>query len=75
MLGSATFLNSTHLESVMASQRDRREFLKKSSAIVAASAMTTGIARHAHAAGSDEIRFCVVGCGGRGTGARKKRES
>lgn len=53
----------------MASQRNRREFLKKSSAVVAASAISTGIVRHAHAAGSDEIKFCVVGCGGRGTGA------
>ncbi|MGM0488782.1 MAG: Gfo/Idh/MocA family protein [Planctomycetota bacterium] len=45
----------------------RRDFLKTSSAM----AMVTGIglARSAHAAGSDEIRIALVGCGGRGTGA------
>jgi hypothetical protein len=32
-------------------------------------AMVGSIARTAHAAGTDEIRFCLIGCGGRGTGA------
>ena len=27
------------------------------------------IARTAHAAGSDELKICLIGCGGRGTGA------
>ena len=28
-----------------------------------------GIARTAHAAGSDQIKVALIGCGGRGTGA------
>ena len=47
----------------------RREFLKNSSAVVAVGAVASQVPPHVHAAGSDEIRFCVVGCGGRGTGA------
>ena len=47
----------------------RRTFLKSSAAAVAGTALAGTIARTAHAAGSDEIKFCLVGCGGRGTGA------
>lgn len=47
----------------------RRSFLKTSSAVLAGTALSGSIARTAHAAGSDEIKFCLVGCGGRGTGA------
>lgn len=47
----------------------RREFLRTSGQITAASALL-GIATPAvHAAGSDTIRVALVGCGGRGTGA------
>ncbi len=53
----------------MSTERNRRDFIKKSSAVVATSVIANQISKHAHAAGSDEIRFCVVGCGGRGTGA------
>jgi myo-inositol 2-dehydrogenase/D-chiro-inositol 1-dehydrogenase len=45
----------------------RREFLKTSSA--AALTGTLSATRSAHAAGSDEIRIALIGCGGRGTGA------
>lgn len=45
----------------------RRSFLKSGSA--AALATGVGLARSAHAAGSDQIRIALVGCGGRGTGA------
>ena len=45
----------------------RRRFLRTSS--VAAVAGTLGIARAAHAAGGDEIKVALIGCGGRGTGA------
>ncbi len=48
---------------------DRRSFLKTSTAAAAGAALTSTIAKTAHAAGSDEIRFVLVGCGGRGTGA------
>ena len=50
---------------------NRRSFLKTSSAAAAGAALTSTIARTAHAAGSDEIRFVLVGCGGRGSGATK----
>lgn len=45
----------------------RRQFLKATSAL----ALTTGLgfARAAHAAGSDQIRIALIGCGGRGKGA------
>lgn len=47
----------------------RRTFLKSTSAGVAGAALAGSVAQTAHAAGSDEIRFVLVGCGGRGTGA------
>ena len=53
-------------------QPSRREFLKKSTSTIAAGAAvvgTLGVARGAHAAGSDVIRVALVGSGGRGTGA------
>jgi hypothetical protein len=45
----------------------RRDFLKTSSALAITSSLAIG--RSAHAAGSDEIRLALVGCGGRGAGA------
>ncbi|MDG2206648.1 MAG: Gfo/Idh/MocA family oxidoreductase [Pirellulales bacterium] len=53
----------------MSQPRDRRTFLKTTSALISTGVLGSQAARNAHAAGSDEIRFCVVGCGGRGTGA------
>ncbi len=48
----------------------RRKFLKQSTiAAAGAAAVATNVARTAHAAGSDEIKFVVIGCGGRGSGA------
>jgi predicted dehydrogenase len=44
----------------------RREFVKSTAAIAAA---PLAVAAGAHAAGSDEIRVGLIGCGGRGTGA------
>ena len=44
----------------------RREFVKTSAA---ATAVPLAVARFAHAAGSDEIKVGLIGCGGRGTGA------
>ena len=46
----------------------RRTFLK-GSGVVAGTALGGLTIPSAHAAGSDEIRFVVIGCGGRGTGA------
>ncbi|OHB80808.1 MAG: hypothetical protein A2W31_00220 [Planctomycetes bacterium RBG_16_64_10] len=49
----------------------RRQFIKTSSAIVASGALAggLGVARSAHAAGSDQIKIALIGCGGRGAGA------
>jgi len=48
----------------------RRDFLKRSAlAAGAAAAIQSGIARSAHAAGSDLLKFALIGCGSRGTGA------
>jgi myo-inositol 2-dehydrogenase / D-chiro-inositol 1-dehydrogenase len=49
----------------------RREFLKGSTAAIVTSALagSLSIARSAHAAGDDEIKIALIGCGGRGTGA------
>ena len=49
----------------------RREFLKGTTAAAAGIALVGGldIARTAHAAGSDELKIALIGCGARGTGA------
>ncbi len=53
----------------MQNDSTRRSFLKKTTAAAAGAALTSTIARTAHAQGSDTIRFGLIGCGGRGTGA------
>ncbi len=53
----------------MQNDSTRRSFLKKTSAAAAGAALTSTIARTAHAQGSDQIRFGLIGCGGRGSGA------
>ena len=47
----------------------RREFIKTTSRIAAASALAGVALPHVHAAGSGLIQVALVGCGGRGTGA------
>lgn len=47
----------------------RRDFLKTSAVAVSATVAANLINNAAYAAGSDEIRIGLVGCGGRGTGA------
>ncbi len=47
----------------------RREFLKNSTRLAAASALAGVALPHVHAVGSDNIQLALVGCGGRGTGA------
>jgi myo-inositol 2-dehydrogenase/D-chiro-inositol 1-dehydrogenase len=51
----------------------RREFLRGTTAAAAGLALAGGlnVARMAHAAGSDELKIALIGCGGRGTGAVK----
>jgi hypothetical protein len=43
--------------------------MKTSSAALVGTALSSSIAKGAHAGGSDQIRFVLVGCGGRGTSA------
>src|SRR5215467_11293279 len=47
----------------------RREFLKTTSRIAAASALAGVALPSVHAAGSDLVQIALIGCGGRGTGA------
>lgn len=49
----------------------RRTFLKKS-AVAAASASILSLAPVVHAAGREEIKVGLIGCGGRGTGAAQQ---
>ncbi len=53
----------------MPNDSNRRDFIKTSTMAAAGAALTSTVARTAHAAGSDEIKVALVGCGGRGTGA------
>jgi predicted dehydrogenase len=47
----------------------RREFIKNTGRIAAATALAAGISPGVYAAGGDTINVALVGCGGRGTGA------
>jgi predicted dehydrogenase len=49
----------------------RREFLKNTTRIAAASALAGVALPHVHAAGNDLIQIALVGCGGRGSGAAR----
>jgi len=49
----------------------RREFLKTTGSIAAASTLVAGSIPAVHAAEDDTIRVALIGCGGRGTGAAK----
>jgi myo-inositol 2-dehydrogenase / D-chiro-inositol 1-dehydrogenase len=52
---------------------NRRDFLRNTSATAAGLALAGGlnVARSAHAAGGDELKIALIGCGGRGGGAAK----
>jgi predicted dehydrogenase len=47
----------------------RRDFIKSTSQVAAASALAGVALPYVHAAGSDELQIALIGCGGRGTGA------
>ncbi len=49
----------------------RREFLKKSGQIAAASTLLASTAPHVYAGEDSTIQLALVGCGGRGTGAAR----
>jgi myo-inositol 2-dehydrogenase / D-chiro-inositol 1-dehydrogenase len=56
----------------MPHESSRRNFLKKTTVTASAIGLTSLATRSVHAAGSDEVRFVVVGIGGRGTGAAEQ---
>jgi hypothetical protein len=47
----------------------RREFLKDTGRLAAASALAAGVVPRIYAAENSTIKLALVGCGGRGTGA------
>src|SRR5688500_8862707 len=47
----------------------RRNFLKHTGRIAAATALSSMVVPHVHAAESNTIQLALIGCGGRGTGA------
>ncbi len=47
----------------------RREFVKQSGRVAAATALVGSMVPHVHAAEDNTIRVALIGCGGRGTGA------
>ena len=49
--------------------KSRREFLKNTGRVAAASALVAGAVPKVHAAESNTIKVALIGCGGRGTGA------
>ena len=49
----------------------RRDFLKAGTAVAGAALTSALLTTGAHAAGSDEIKVGIIGCGGRGGGAGK----
>ncbi|MBZ5565601.1 MAG: Gfo/Idh/MocA family oxidoreductase [Acidobacteriia bacterium] len=59
----------TKQEGISTQGSSRRDFLKTSAAAVGAVAAGLGKLPAVHAAGSDEIRIGLIGCGSRGTGA------
>ena len=64
-------MNPSHPSGPAGGKASRREFLKKSGAAVAATALAGTLAtpRAGYAAESNDVRIALVGCGGRGTGA------
>jgi myo-inositol 2-dehydrogenase/D-chiro-inositol 1-dehydrogenase len=57
------------IQSPLASDGSRREFLKMSAAAVAGIGVASAFAPPVHAAGSDTLKIALIGCGARGTGA------
>jgi len=53
------------------STSSRRDFLRKSSAVVVGTALVSNVATHVHAGVDDKLKVGLIGCGGRGGGAAK----
>ncbi len=60
---------STENNNLTGRSLSRREFVKTTGKIAAASALAGVSLPYVHAAGSDLIQVALIGCGGRGTGA------
>ncbi|MGB9602433.1 MAG: Gfo/Idh/MocA family oxidoreductase, partial [Limisphaerales bacterium] len=60
---------STENHNLTGRSLSRREFVKTTGKIAAASALAGVSLPYVHAAGSDLIQVALIGCGGRGTGA------
>ena len=56
-------------ESNSASKTTRRRFMHQATGTIVAGATLSQLVPPVHAAGSDEIRIALIGCGGRGRGA------
>jgi predicted dehydrogenase len=64
--------NSSHPKASISAPASRRDFLYRTSALVAGSTVlgtAAQVARGANVVGSEEIKVAVIGCGGRGSGA------
>ncbi len=57
------------MSEIKSSSSSRREFLKSSGRIAAASTLAGVVIPHVHAAEDNTINTVLIGCGGRGTGA------
>ncbi len=57
------------MSETMKTDTSRREFLKNTGRIAAASTLVAGTIPHVHAAENSTIQVALIGCGGRGTGA------
>lgn len=62
-------MNQAPNEKEPKSLTSRRDFLKTTGTVAAASALAGVALPHVHAAGTDTVQVALVGCGGRGTGA------
>ena len=56
-------------------EKSRREFLKDSAKLVAATAIAQSAIPFVHAAESNTVKIALIGCGGRGTGAASQAMS
>ncbi len=54
---------------LLPADKSRREFLKNTGKIAAATTLVSSAATPVHAAEDNTIRIAIIGCGGRGTGA------
>jgi len=57
------------MSKTQSSRRTRRDFLKNTGQVAAASALVSVATPHVHAGEDNTIQVALIGCGGRGTGA------